>query len=149
MQLYLPLLVPMGLAVFGYLLLTAAFLHRKQHAAPAPIPAPPVPVEAEVLPLVVEPAPAQRPRLVTNNVKEPPAAMTRIITPLVAKAPIRQRLAAEDLYGAYATQASSEGLEAVRLAQFLLCLKVYCDRLGIQTTVIDGKAYLRGVRLAG
>jgi hypothetical protein len=146
-QLYRPLLVPLGLAIVGYLLISLALIKGREVSARALVPAKPEPKgdEPELQVQVLE---ASKPARATFTVvkKEPPAAMTRALTGLLEKAP-RRRVAADEVYERYAARMQAEGQQPEALAEFLVHARTFCEHLGIETAVIDGKAYMRNVKL--
>jgi hypothetical protein len=101
----------------------------------AAVPEPPKPAEPE-------PAPARRPRLKVIDGKEPPPTLIKALTDLLEKAP-RGRVAIDDLY--LATKAKLEDTFAP--TEFADNTGKFCRRVGIKTSVIEGKDYLMGVRL--
>jgi hypothetical protein len=106
---------------------------------------PPKPAKHEVK---QEPRP-EAPKLEPKNDWGPKLTVVQgglvsILTNLLERAP-RQRLAIDDLYRAYATQVKAEDrLSRVKFAEEVA---KFCQKIGIRISMVDGKAYLIGVRL--
>jgi hypothetical protein len=91
----------------------------------------------------------EAPKLEPNNDGGPnltviQGGLVPILTKLLERAP-RRRVAIDDLYRAYATQTKPED----RLSPVTFAEEVakFCRKIGIRTSMVDGKAYLVGVRL--
>jgi hypothetical protein len=139
-QLHLPLPPPMGLSVVGFLMISGALARGRKRAVDVPEP---TKVEPKHEPAVAPAPPAKREPMRLMVIKsDPPAAFTNAVMNLIEKA-ARKRVAVDQLHQAYATRTSAP----CAIAEFREYLLAICQRFGIQTTFVDDKPYLRGVRL--
>ena len=138
-QLYHPLLVPLGLAILGSLML-AIGLRRKEQPAKAPEPAKPEPAPEPVA-APTQLKPAAPPRLVINN--DVPAMLVKLVDPAPG-----ERIQVCAVSSAYTTQCRAEGKEPASPDQLASGLKKFCKDAGIKTRTIKGQVYLLDIRLA-
>jgi hypothetical protein len=141
-QLWQPLLMPIALAIGGFLMISIGLSgFRKQAPKAAELP------KAEPQP-AAEPAPvaAPVPKRGTPQLTVVKSGDTLVgtLTRLIEKK-AKARVAPEDLYRAYATQVPPD--QRLSPKEFGKQIAEICEKAGIKLVLIDGKPVLMGVRL--
>jgi hypothetical protein len=140
-QLYQPMLLPMGLAIVGSLLI-AIGVRRKaakvEPPAPLPEPAPLVP-EPEII------APWPRPKFVAARKDQPAAPVAELMTAVLEPARGR-RVSLEQCFARYT--ADSDKCQPLAPDAFMDAMSEFCKGAGIRTKIEGDKLYLINVELA-
>jgi hypothetical protein len=140
-QLYQPMLLPMGLAIVGSLLI-AIGMRRKAAKVEPPAPVP------EPAPLVSQPeiiAPRPRPKLVAARKDQPAAPVAALMTADLEPAKGRQ-VSLEQCFARY----TSDSGKRVPIAPdgVMDAMSEFCKSVGIRTKIEGDKLYLIDVELA-
>lgn len=149
-QLYQPMLLPMGLAIIGSLLV-AIGVRRKATVSQLTVDQPKV---AEVLAPALAAEPAQMRtgspvlKLVSVKDEKPSGSIPKILTAALDPA-TGERVEFAEVYRRYRLDCAAEGNSAVSPEQFADPLKRFCKGAGIRTKAQGEHLYLLNVRIGG
>ena len=150
--LYQPLLLPLGLAIIGSLLI--AIGARGQSKRPkfevVSTNSPPTPSDSVVIDVEPEPSvptfrPPEGPKLVTSS-PEGAGSIPKILHELLEPA-TGKRVEIKDCHEGYAARCRIERKRPVPPLQFIDPVKQFCRRAGIRTKAEGDRFYLVGVQL--
>jgi hypothetical protein len=142
-QLYQPMLLPMGLAVVGSLLIAIGVRRKVAKLVPALLPADRL-EPLEPLPEIIPPR--ARPRLATTRIAPPAAPIAELMTAALEPAKGR-RVSLEQCFARYQVDSKVLKRDPVPPDTFMDAMSEFCRGVGIRTKIERDKLYLMNVQL--
>ena len=142
-QLYQPMLLPLGLAIVGSLLIAIGARRSQNPVARLDTAAEQTTPENATLTAV--PPATPRPKLVASNTAQPIGSVTAILTDVLEPAK-GQRVELGDVYAVYATECRVRSVRALSPEDFVKPFERFCRGAGLRNKTVGQLVYVLDVR---